>query len=265
VQKARTAAFFSGDFAAADLFSRDEVEYFNSALLPNEGTPDRFNLTVVGTADIGEYVRRLRSFTGLSNALADGAIAFSDRAGGNLSRPYYPDGIVSQQAGPFSRPIGQWSPFHTGLQLDLVYNVLALHVAHYVNQLGLPIFREGSLLVGAPRPGFPAPLFDPAPGSCTGLDRLPNGIQIFPGSVPIYRGTRLVGAIGVSGDGIDQDDMVSFLGVHNAGVQLNTGIGNAAPDIRADQLVVRGARLRYVQCPQSPFIGSDEQNVCGGK
>ena len=59
--------------------------------------------------------------------------------------------------------------------------------------------------------------------------------------------------------------MVSFLGVHNAGLQLNTGIGNAPPAIRADQLVVQGARLRYVQCPQSPFIGTDEQNVCGGK
>ena len=101
--------------------------------------------------------------------------------------------------------------------------------------------------------------------NCTGLQRLPNGIQIFPGSVPIFRGDRLVGAIGVSGDGVDQDDMVSFLGVHNAGVLLNGAIGNAPPGRRADQLVPRGARLRYVQCPQSPFIDSTEQNVCEGK
>jgi uncharacterized protein GlcG (DUF336 family) len=265
VQKARTAAFFSGSTAAAELASRDEVEYFNAALLPNEQAPDRFNLTVVGRAQVGDYVDRLRAFTGLPTALGDGAFAFSDRAGGNLARPFYPDGIVSSQAGPLSRPFAQWSPFHDGLQLDLVYNRLALHVAHYVNQLGLAIFREGELLVGAPRPGFPAPLFDPAPGTCTGLGRLPNGIQIFPGSVPIYRGNQLVGAIGISGDGIDQDDMVAFLGLHNAGLALNTGIGNAPPAIRADQLVVGGARLRYVQCPQAPFIGSDEQNVCGGK
>ena len=267
LQKARTAAFYSGSFAAADLASRAEVQYFNGALLPNEATPDRFNLTVVARADIGDYVTRLRSFTGLPTALGDGAFAFSDRAGGNLSRPYYPDGIVSQQSGPFSRPFDQWSPFHDGIQLDLVYNQVALHVAHYVNQLGLPIFLEGNLLVGAPRPGFPAPLADPPPGTCSGLDlpRLGNGIQIFPGSVPIYRNNQLVGGIGVSGDGIDQDDMVSFLGLHNAGIRLDTGIGNAPPSIRADQIVVDGARLRYVQCPQSPFIGSDEQNVCGGK
>ena len=59
--------------------------------------------------------------------------------------------------------------------------------------------------------------------------------------------------------------MVSFLGTHNASQRLNTGIGNAPASIRADQLVVRGARLRYVQCPQAPFIGSDQQNVCGDK
>jgi hypothetical protein len=83
--------------------------------------------------------------------------------------------------------------------------------------------------------------------------------------VPIYRGNRLVGAIGISGDGVDQDDMVAFLGLHNAGVRLNTGLGNAPREIRADTLVPNNARLRYVQCPQAPFIGSDEQNVCEGK
>lgn len=265
LQKARTAAFYSGVHAAGELASRPEVAYFSGALLPSETAPERFNLSVVGRAQIGDYVTRARDFLGIPTALADGAVAFSDRAGGNLTRPFYPDGIISPQSGPFSRPFEQWSPFHVGLQLDLVYNQLALHVAHYVNQLGLPIFLEGQQLVGAPAPGAPAPLADPPPGSCTGLDRLPNGIQIFPGSVPIYRGSQLIGAIGVSGDGVDQDDMIAFLGVHNAGIRLNSGLGNAPTSMRADQLVVRGARLRYVQCPQAPFLGSDQQNVCEGK
>ena len=260
VQKGRTAAFYSSAEAAAALQSANTVEYFNGGFIP-EG----FNLTVTGTAEIGDYVVRARSFLGLPNALGDGAFAFSDRAGGNLSRPYYPDGIVSPQAGPFSRPFEQWSPFHDGIQLDLVYNALALHVAHYLNQLGLAIFREGELLAGAPRPGFPIVVADPPPGSCSGIPAIANGIQIFPGSVPIYRGNQLVGGIGISGDGVDQDDMVAFLGLHNAGVRLNSGIGNAPREIRADNLVPNNARLRYVQCPQAPFIGSDEQNVCEGK
>ena len=43
-----------------------------------------------------------------------------------------------------------------------------------------------------------------------------NGLQIFAGGVPIFRGQTVVGAIGVSGDGIDQDDMVAFLGLDRA-------------------------------------------------
>jgi hypothetical protein len=35
--------------------------------------------------------------------------------------------------------------------------------------------------------------------------------------------------------------------------------------MRADRLSPQGTRLRYVQCPQAPFLGSDEQNVCAGK
>ena len=94
--------------------------------------------------------------------------------------------------------------------------------------------------------------------------QLANGTQIFPGSVPIYRDGVLVGGIGVSGDGIDQDDMISFLGVHEAGEILGSGIGNAPPEIRADRLRPMGTRLRYIQCPQTPYIDSDEQRVCSG-
>lgn len=269
LQKARTANLFSGSFAAADLNSRPEVTYFNGAVLPSETNPQSFNLTITARSSIGAYVTRARDFTGLPSLLGDGAVAISDRAVGNLARPYYPDGIVSQQAGPFSRPFDQWSPFHDGLQLDIAYLSLAFHVAHYVNQLGLPITLAGQPFAPAPSAENPVPVADPPPGSCGGAGlthkRLANGIQIFPGGVPIYRNNQLVGAIGISGDGIDQDDMIAFLGTHNAGQRLNTGIGNAPASIRADQLVVRGARLRYVQCPQAPFIGSDQQNVCGDK
>lgn len=41
---------------------------------------------------------------------------------------------------------------------------------------------------------------------------LRNGITIFPGGVPLYRNGKLVGAVGVSGDGVDQDDLISFAG-----------------------------------------------------
>jgi hypothetical protein len=85
--------------------------------------------------------------------------------------------------------------------------------------------------------------------------------------VPIYRGDKLIGGIGVSGDGIDQDDMASFLGLNNAAVRLGT-ISNAPKAIRADNIVVdlgnANVRLRYVNCPFAPFLDSNEQNVCEG-
>ncbi|MBW8910636.1 MAG: heme-binding protein, partial [Sphingomonas sp.] len=99
-------------------------------------------------------------------------------------------------------------------------------------------------------------------------NRLQNGIQIFPGSVPIYRGNTLVGGLGVSGDGIDQDDMISFLGLYNGAMRVGS-IAHAPAAIRADQIVVpvgpQGTRLRFVNCPFAPFLDTSEQVVCDGK
>ena len=90
-------------------------------------------------------------------------------------------------------------------------------------------------------------------------------MQIFPGSVPVYRGSQLIGGIGVSGDGIDQDDMISFLGTHNGGIRVGGSFANAPTSIRSDTIVVQNVRLRYVQCPFAPVLGTSDQNVCQGK
>jgi len=94
--------------------------------------------------------------------------------------------------------------------------------------------------------------------------------------VPIYRNGVLVGGIGVSGDGIEQDDMISFLGTNRASLALggdgigdagDMNIGNAAIANRADQIAtgqLAANRLRYIQCPQNPFIGSGANMVCDG-
>lgn len=240
LQKARTAAFYSGTNAAADLRAAPNTIYRDENAAPN-------GKEIV----MGDYVDNAIAFLGLPGALSDGAFAFADRSGGNLSRPFYPDGLVGSPPGPFSKPQGEWSVFSDGLQLDLVMNQVIQHVLHVATA------------------GTPGALPD-APKNCTGINRLPNGIQVFPGSVPIYRnlanGTvKLIGGIGVSGDGVDQDDMVSFLGLHEAGLALNGAIGNAPPAMRADTLTPQGSRLRFVQCPQSPFLNSSEPNVCSGK
>ncbi len=224
LQKARTANFFSGAFAAGELQA--------------------------ASGEVPQFVGRVRSFLGDPGALT-GAFAFADRTGGNLSRPYFPDGEVGRPAGPLSRPIERFNPFSTGLQSALVIGNLAQHLG----------FVTGASPTDTPRNCTSLPQVTP------GATRLDNGIQIFPGSVPVYRGGTLVGGIGVSGDGIDQDDMISFLGLHNAGQRVG-GIGNAPRDIRADRIVVqvgnRQVRLRYVNCPFAPFLDTAAQNVCEG-
>jgi len=247
LQKARTAAFNSGAHAAGDLQALAPANYFADVV---DVTHHQVSLTTVAQKNLGDYVTNARAFLGLPNALGDGAFAFTDRAGGNMARPFYPDGVDGTANGPLSYPLSQWSPFQDGLQLDLVYNALALNLAAYLGSNGftLSVDQTPAATVG-----------------CTGTPRLPNGIQIFPGSVPIYRGNTLVGAIGVSGDGVDQDDMVSFLGLHNAGVKLNGAIGNAPAAMRADTLAPQGAHLRYVECPMAPFLDSNDANVCEGK
>jgi uncharacterized protein GlcG (DUF336 family) len=251
LQKARTVALFSSSAAAAFITALPPAQYVTI-------TPT--GLRSNGQVALGSYIAAARSFLGDDTAFADGAIAYSDRAIGNLSRPLFPDGIDGTPNGPFSKPLAEWSVFSTGLQLDLSINAILQHVLYAV---GAPI---PDVLPGCAGVGLTVP-----PVSATvsltpsvAAPRVANGLQIFPGSVPIYRGATLVGAIGVSGDGVDQDDMVAFLGLQNASSALKGSIGQAPASHRADQLTPQGTRLLYVQCPQSPFLNSDEENVCAG-
>lgn len=185
-QKARTAAFFSHPTAGAQLRAAEGGRF---AKFVDAAAADGIRL--------------------------DGSIAFSDRAQGFLSRPFFPDGIDSAPNGPFSKPIQVWSPFNDGLQIALARTALA------------------TILTGNPV------------SSCTPIPGLPNGLQIFAGSVPLYKNGVLVGAVGISGDGIDQDDIIAASG----------SIGFEAPEnIRADQMFVRGVRLPYVKFPRNPNI-----------
>jgi uncharacterized protein GlcG (DUF336 family) len=70
-----------------------------------------------------------------------------------------------------------------------------------------------------------------------------SGIVFFPGSTGLYRNGVLIGGLGVSGDGVDQDDFVTSGGA--AGFQAPT-------NIRADQILIRGVRLPYFKFPRNP-------------
>jgi uncharacterized protein GlcG (DUF336 family) len=70
-----------------------------------------------------------------------------------------------------------------------------------------------------------------------------NGIVFFPGSLPLYKGGLLVGGLGVSGDGVEQDDYVTFLGAQ----------GFLPPkNLWADNVFVDGVRLPFLKFPRNP-------------
>jgi uncharacterized protein GlcG (DUF336 family) len=70
-----------------------------------------------------------------------------------------------------------------------------------------------------------------------------SGIVFFPGSEPLYVNGQLVGGLGVSGDGVDQDDYVTAGGA----------VGFEAPtNIQADQITIDNVRLPYLHFPRNP-------------
>lgn len=76
-----------------------------------------------------------------------------------------------------------------------------------------------------------------------GFNNNESGIVFFPGSVGLYKNGVLVGGLGISGDGVDQDDFVT-----NGGSK-----GFEAPvAIRADQISINGVRLPYLKFPRNP-------------
>jgi uncharacterized protein GlcG (DUF336 family) len=91
------------------------------------------------------------------------------------------------------------------------------------------------------------------PGASRGGNRSylnQSGIVWFPGSVPLYRGDRVIGGFGVSGDGVEQDDYVSLIGSE----------GFHPPDsLRVDNSVMvdskgRSIRMPYLKLPRNPDI-----------
>jgi uncharacterized protein GlcG (DUF336 family) len=138
-------------------------------------------------------------------------VALSTRAVGFLAQKNYPPGIDGNNRGPFFAEQDQLSGF-SGTEPDVIFTAM------------------------------PAT----APDARNGLNpSLPNGITIFPGGFPLYRNGALVGAIGISGDGVDQDDIVGASGTHDFLAPMR---------IRADEFFFRGTRLPYAKFPRDPGL-----------
>jgi uncharacterized protein GlcG (DUF336 family) len=109
-----------------------------------------------------------------------------------------------------------------------------------------PLFPSGIDGTG-PGPFFPLYLLDTATPCTQGSDSVgpqnQSGVVFFPGSLPLYKNGVLVGGLGVSGDGVDQDDYVTF----------NGAAGFLPPQaIDADNVVINGVRMPFLKFPRNP-------------
>jgi uncharacterized protein GlcG (DUF336 family) len=158
------------------------------------------------------------------NGLPPG-VSLTNRTFRYLAQPRFPEGIDFNPPGPFS-----------------ILNDPGTNPVNGLNQGPPP---PGSAFQSVY--GFDA--FFPDTNFHAKTDpRNQSGIVFFPGSSAVYKGAGasrfIVGGFGVSGDGVDQDDVVTAGGI----------AGFEPPDaLRADQFFVRGVRLPYQKFSRNPF------------
>jgi uncharacterized protein GlcG (DUF336 family) len=161
---------------------------------------------------------------GLPDASVPAGAAFTNRTFRFLAEPRYPAGVDG------SRPPAFSSLLDPGID---------------------PLTGENS------GPPLPAAVYSTSETSVLGYDAFnpgtnfrdpddisrQNGIVFFPGSAPLYKDGVLAGGFGASGDGVDQDDVVTFSAID----------GFRPPShLRADQFFVRGARLPFQKFLRNP-------------
>jgi uncharacterized protein GlcG (DUF336 family) len=189
-------------------------------------------------------------------------MAVSDLDGTLLALYRMPDGTVFSVdvAASKARNVVYYSSPTSPGSVDLTGVKAGTAVTNRTISFGAqPLFPPG-INGSGDGPFFPLYLFDTAhpctqgPESGTANNNM-SGIVFFPGSLPLYRNGVLVGGLGVSGDGVNQDDFVTAGAVNAA---CGAGGPCAVPDfqapanIRADQVVIRNVRLPYQKFPQNP-------------
>ena len=153
--------------------------------------------------------------------------AFTSRTIRYLADPRFPEGIDGSPPGPFSiLTDGGTNPL-TALNIGVPLPASAFQSVQGYNDFN-------------PQTNFHDP-YNPLNQS---------GVVFFPGSAPLYKDINgqkvLVGGLGVSGDGVDQDDVVTF--------SASLGFRPPPTTPRADQVFVRGVRLPYQKFNRNPQI-----------
>ncbi|MCC7420893.1 MAG: heme-binding protein [Planctomycetaceae bacterium] len=161
-------------------------------------------------------------------------VAFTNRTFRFLSEARYPSGVDGTNPPPFS------ILNDPGINPATAENLGAAAAAGgFDSVLGNDAFR---VMTNFRDPGDATVV---AAGGAAQPTANQNGIIFFPGSTPLYVNGSLVGGFGVSGDGVDQDDVVTYNGAFQ---YLPNGVA-----VRADQVVFNDVRLPYIKFNRNPF------------
>jgi len=164
-------------------------------------------------------------------------VAMTARTFRYLAEPRFPDGVEGTPSGPFSllNDPGTNPVTAENSAAGFAPASFVVHTDASASVLGYDAFRPGSNFRD-----------DENVGSADFANK--NGIVFFPGSSPLYRddGT-VIGGLGISGDGVDQDDVVTFF--------ATGGFLPPASVARADEIAVRGVRLPFMKFLRNPEGG----------
>lgn len=189
------------------------------------------NNGVVGTPDLFTSIQSTTRYSPLTG------LAFTNRTFRFLAEPRYPSGVDGSLPPVFSILTDPGINRQTAENLNQANPTPA---SKFTSVMGFDAFHA-SRNFRDPGDTIPA-----APGVNTNPLANQNGIVFFPGSTPLYKTQILVGGFGISGDGVDQDDVVTFAGQQ----------GFAPPQqLRSDNLFYRGVRLPFQKFNRNPQGG----------
>ncbi|HZL88089.1 MAG TPA: hypothetical protein VFB96_06900 [Pirellulaceae bacterium] len=231
------ATVFSIDVAVAK--ARNTAYYANPALLQDADKVDDDLLLFSGAVTAQQLARAGARIDGVNNHSPDlfksartsvkydplTGLAFSNRTFRFLAEPRFPSGVDRSLPPIFS------SLYAAGVNRKTAENIsadpsLAPDASNFTTVFGYDAFHIGTNFHNTNEPANQ------------------NGVVFFPGSTPLYVGANLQGGFGVSGDGVDQDDVVTFAGQR----------GFAPPDhLKADRVFYRGTRLPFQKFNRNPL------------
>jgi uncharacterized protein GlcG (DUF336 family) len=206
-------------------------------------SPEADNL--LRRADLGFYADRF-----LAEGIRLGDFAYTARTVGQLSRPFYPDGIEDRQdqgAPVLASQPADFSPLNNGFQTDYLLkggrSLTDLVIVRSI--LNIAQGRRGSF------PFCDATVSPGSTGPSPAGSMLNSTLMIFTGGGPAFKGGQLAGALGISGDGIDQDNIIQAYGLLGF---------DPPPEKRADRFFYRGIRLPYNKFPRHPHLGEEDDD-----